>query len=142
MAFQYTGGLLTKITDFPVPGNSLDLPARSVTYQYDANSTGPYQVPTIALTEPATPIAPTLILPPPSGDRTTFVVRKQVTINWEGIDPNIEAMGIHADPATDQCWNNVQCCHCKIKPIVTAPATYPRHGQFRESQPRGHNFRH
>jgi hypothetical protein len=54
-------------------------------------STGPYQVPTIALTEPATPIVPTLILPPPSVDRTTFVVRKQVTINWEGIDPNIEA---------------------------------------------------
>ena len=38
LAFQYTNGALTKVTDFPIPGNDLDLPARSVTYQYDASN--------------------------------------------------------------------------------------------------------
>ena len=46
-------------------------------------STGPYQNPTIAVTVPATPIMPVSVV-------TTTGTRKQVTINWEGIDPNIE----------------------------------------------------
>jgi RHS repeat-associated protein len=37
MAFHYTGELLTGVSDFPISGNNLDLPARTVTYQYDAN---------------------------------------------------------------------------------------------------------
>jgi len=42
-------------------------------------SSGPYQDPSIQLTAPATPIAPTLV-----------GTRKQVTLRWEGTDPNIE----------------------------------------------------
>lgn len=42
-------------------------------------STGSYQAPTIAVTTPTIPTAPILV-----------GVRKQVTINWEGVDPNIE----------------------------------------------------
>jgi RHS repeat-associated protein len=38
LAFHYTGGLLTGVSDFPVQGNELDLPTRTVTYQYDANN--------------------------------------------------------------------------------------------------------
>ena len=38
MAFHYTGELLTGVSDFPISGNNLDLPARTVTYQYDANN--------------------------------------------------------------------------------------------------------
>jgi hypothetical protein len=50
-------------------------------------STGPYQPPTIAVTEPAIPIAPTIA-------RSTTVpggMRKEATINWEGVGPNIES---------------------------------------------------
>jgi hypothetical protein len=46
-------------------------------------STGLYQAPSIALTAPATPITPDLL-------KTPTGIRKQVTIHWEGIDPNIE----------------------------------------------------
>ena len=46
-------------------------------------STGPYQAPTIGVTAPATLIMPASV-PTPTG------AHKQVTINWEGIDPNIE----------------------------------------------------
>lgn len=46
-------------------------------------STGPYQAPTIAVTTPSTPIAPDSV-DTPTG------TRKQVTIAWEGVDPNIE----------------------------------------------------
>lgn len=46
-------------------------------------STAPYQDPTIALTSPATPITPDIVNTP-SGKR------KQVTLRWEGFDPNIE----------------------------------------------------
>jgi RHS repeat-associated protein len=35
LTFHYTGELLTEVRDFPVAGNSLDLPARIVKYQYD-----------------------------------------------------------------------------------------------------------
>jgi hypothetical protein len=42
-------------------------------------STGTYQDPTIQVTAPAVPVSPTVV-----GDR------KQVTIRWEGTDPNIE----------------------------------------------------
>ncbi|MDD5412017.1 MAG: hypothetical protein PHF31_11495 [Methylobacter sp.] len=45
--------------------------------------TGLYQNPTIAVTVPATPIMPD-VLKTPTGKR------KQVTIHWEGIDPNLE----------------------------------------------------
>lgn len=38
MALYYTGELLTGVSDFPVAGNALDLPARSVAYQYDVNN--------------------------------------------------------------------------------------------------------
>jgi RHS repeat-associated protein len=38
MAFHYTGGLLTSISDFSMPDNSRDLPARTVSYQYEANN--------------------------------------------------------------------------------------------------------
>lgn len=46
-------------------------------------STGPYQNPSIGLTAPATPTVP---------DTVTVggVQRKQVTLRWEGVDPNIE----------------------------------------------------
>ena len=46
-------------------------------------STGPYQDPTIALTSPATPIVPTRVV-------VGGVTRKQVTLRWEGTDPNVE----------------------------------------------------
>jgi hypothetical protein len=46
--------------------------------------TGLYQNPTIAVTVPATPIMPD-VLKMPGGKR------KQVTIHWEGIDPNLES---------------------------------------------------
>jgi hypothetical protein len=46
-------------------------------------STGPYQNPSIGLTAPATPTVP---------DTVTVggAQRKQVTLRWEGVDPNIE----------------------------------------------------
>lgn len=46
-------------------------------------STAPYQVPTIALTAPATPVQPEVVTTPAGS-------RKQVTLRWEGTDPNIE----------------------------------------------------
>ncbi|MCL7422219.1 MAG: hypothetical protein M8364_15075 [Methylobacter sp.] len=46
-------------------------------------STGPYQAPTIAVTTPSTPIAPVSVSTPTG-------TRKQVTIDWEGVAPNIE----------------------------------------------------
>jgi hypothetical protein len=47
-------------------------------------STGPYQPPTIQVTTPATIIAPQIVVTP-SGNR------KQVTLNYEGTDLNIDA---------------------------------------------------
>lgn len=35
---HYTGELLTEVKDYPIAGNSLDLPARSVRYAYDASN--------------------------------------------------------------------------------------------------------
>jgi len=46
-------------------------------------STGTYQDPTIAVTSPATPIVPDVVT-------TSTGTAKQVTIRWEGTDPNIE----------------------------------------------------
>lgn len=46
-------------------------------------STSPYQDPTIAVTSPATAIAPDVVATPAGS-------KKQVTIRWEGTDPNIE----------------------------------------------------
>jgi hypothetical protein len=46
-------------------------------------STAPYQDPTIAVTSPSTPVVPDAVTTPTG-------VRKQVTIRWEGNDPNIE----------------------------------------------------
>lgn len=46
-------------------------------------STAPYQQPSIALTAPATPVQPEFI-------KTAAGARKQLTIRWEGTDPNIE----------------------------------------------------
>lgn len=46
-------------------------------------STAPYQDPTIQVTAPATPIVPETV-------SVGSVAKKQVTIRWEGIDPNIE----------------------------------------------------
>jgi hypothetical protein len=46
-------------------------------------STAPYQNPTIAVTAPAMPVAPDTVTSP-SG------TRQQVTLRWEGTDPNIE----------------------------------------------------
>ncbi|WP_432728903.1 hypothetical protein [Variovorax sp. W6] len=46
-------------------------------------STGPYQNPSIGLTAPATPIVPDTVT-------VDGVQRKQVTLRWEGVDPNIE----------------------------------------------------
>lgn len=46
-------------------------------------STGPYQDPTVQVTMPSVPVAPTVVASA-SGDR------KLATIRWEGTDPNIE----------------------------------------------------
>jgi hypothetical protein len=46
-------------------------------------STGPYQDPTIQLTSPAAPVTPDMVTTP-TGQR------KQVTLRWEGTNPNIE----------------------------------------------------
>ncbi|HHV48003.1 MAG TPA: hypothetical protein GXX56_03430 [Rhodocyclaceae bacterium] len=46
-------------------------------------STAPYQDPTIALTSPAVPTSPDAVA-------TANGVRKQVTLRWEGVNPNIE----------------------------------------------------
>lgn len=46
-------------------------------------STAPYQDPTIAVTAPATPVMPDTV-------NTPTGARKQITIRWEGTDPNIE----------------------------------------------------
>lgn len=46
-------------------------------------STSPYQNPSIAVITPATPVMPEMVA-------TDGGVRKQVTIRWEGVDPNIE----------------------------------------------------
>jgi len=46
-------------------------------------STAPYQDPTIALTSPSVPTAPELV-------GTADGVRKQITLRWEGVNPNIE----------------------------------------------------
>lgn len=46
-------------------------------------STAPYQDPTIALTSPSVPTAPELVA-------TANGVRKQFTLRWEGVNPNIE----------------------------------------------------
>ncbi len=46
-------------------------------------STGPYQDPTIAVTSPVTPVSPDIVATPAG-------TLKQVTIRWEGVDPNIE----------------------------------------------------
>lgn len=46
-------------------------------------STGPYQDPTIAVTSPVIPMRPDLVTMPDG-------IHKQVTIRWEGLDPNIE----------------------------------------------------
>lgn len=35
---HYTNALLTEVRDYPIPGNSLDLPTRSVKYQYDTSN--------------------------------------------------------------------------------------------------------
>lgn len=35
---HYTGALVTEVRDYPVAGNALDLPARSVKYQYDSSN--------------------------------------------------------------------------------------------------------
>ncbi|WP_431112945.1 hypothetical protein [Variovorax paradoxus] len=46
-------------------------------------STGPYQSPTIAMITPTSPTVPETVL-------VGGVQRKQVTLRWEGVDPNIE----------------------------------------------------
>lgn len=46
-------------------------------------STAPYQEPTIALTSPAVPTVPESVSTPDG-------VRRQITLRWEGTDPNIE----------------------------------------------------
>ncbi|WP_265284513.1 fibronectin type III domain-containing protein [Verminephrobacter aporrectodeae] len=46
-------------------------------------SSAPYQDPSIAVTAPATPVIPDSV-------ETASGVKKQVTIRWEGADPNIE----------------------------------------------------
>jgi len=46
-------------------------------------STAPYQDPVIQLTSPATPIVPETVM-------VGGVAKKQVTLRWEGTDPNIE----------------------------------------------------
>ncbi|WP_418119353.1 hypothetical protein [Variovorax sp. 350MFTsu5.1] len=46
-------------------------------------STGPYQNPSIALIAPATPSVPEIV-------NVVGVRRKQITLRWEGVDPNIE----------------------------------------------------
>jgi len=46
-------------------------------------STAPYQAPGIAVTSPATALQPDAVMTPAG-------VRRQVTIRWEGADPNIE----------------------------------------------------
>ena len=46
-------------------------------------SSAPYQQPTIALTTPATAVMPDQV-------SSTSGTRKQVTLRWEGMDPNIE----------------------------------------------------
>jgi hypothetical protein len=57
-------------------------------------STGPYQAPTIAVISPSTIIEPESVT-------TSTGTRKQVTIAWEGIDPNIEpTIALYRD--TDQ----------------------------------------
>jgi hypothetical protein len=56
-------------------------------------STGPYQEPTIALISPTTLVMPDLV-DTPEGQR------KQVTLSWEGIDPNIE-------PAVALYWDTL-----------------------------------
>ena len=38
MSLNYTGSLITEVRDFPLVGNALDLPQRSVKYQYDGNN--------------------------------------------------------------------------------------------------------
>lgn len=54
-------------------------------------NTGPYQPPTIAVTAPTTPVMP-ISVSTPTG------TRKQVTINWEGVDSNIEpTIGLYFD---------------------------------------------
>lgn len=54
-------------------------------------STAPYQEPTVAVTSPATPIQPEIVQTP-DGER------KQVTLRWEGTDPNIEpTIGVYYD---------------------------------------------
>ena len=35
LTLHYTGQLVTEVRDYPIPGNALDLPQRSVKYQYD-----------------------------------------------------------------------------------------------------------
>lgn len=47
-------------------------------------STGTYQDPSIQVTSPASPVAPDSVTTPTG-------TRKQVTLRWEGTDPNIEA---------------------------------------------------
>jgi hypothetical protein len=54
-------------------------------------STGAYQAPTIAVTTPSTPITPDSV-------DTSTGIHKQVTITWEGSDPNIEpAIALYHD---------------------------------------------
>lgn len=38
LTLHYTGSLLTEVRDYPMAGNPLDLPQRSVKYQYDGNN--------------------------------------------------------------------------------------------------------
>ena len=38
LSLHYTGNLLTEVRDYPIVGNALDLPQRSVKYQYDGNN--------------------------------------------------------------------------------------------------------
>ena len=38
LSLHYTGNLLTEVRDYPIAGNALDLPQRSVKYQYDGNN--------------------------------------------------------------------------------------------------------
>jgi len=38
LTLHYTGQLVTEVRDYPIPGNALDLPRRSVKYQYDSKN--------------------------------------------------------------------------------------------------------
>ncbi|AOX99686.1 hypothetical protein BJP62_03980 [Jeongeupia sp. USM3] len=69
-----------RVRALDAPGASSGWSSTSLMYV----STAPYQDPTIQVTAPVSPIVPDVV----SG---TNGARKQVSIRWEGVDPNIEA---------------------------------------------------